>query len=122
MKRVYFCIFILMAVVAVAFFSLVRVSRGSERLKTGIDGAVGEYRRTGEFPEALVTDLNDEWEGFYKSISYAENTDELGGISGLFTELKVAKDYDDFKRAGELIKTALTLMRENETPYLYSLM
>ena len=105
MKRVYFSIFILMAVVAVSFFSLCRVSRGGRHISAGLDGALDEYRLTDAFPKQLVDELTDEWESYYKSISFAENTDELNDISKLFTELENAKDIDDFTRAGELIKT-----------------
>ncbi|WP_028510745.1 DUF4363 family protein [Ruminococcus sp. NK3A76] len=122
MKRVYFCIFILMAVVAVAFFSLVRVRSGGESLSTGIDKAIDQYRLDGAFPDKLVTELTSQWQEYYRSISFAENTEELNDISRLFTELKCAKSLDEFTRSGELIKTSTRIMCENETPYLYSLL
>ncbi|MBQ6675187.1 MAG: hypothetical protein IJM75_03560 [Ruminococcus sp.] len=122
MKRVYFCIFILMVVVAVSFFSLVRVSRGSGQLKTGIEQAQDSFRMSGEFPKGAVTALVSDWKDFYKSISFAENTNELNDISRLFTELENSKDEKDFILTSELIKTSLTLLLENESPHWYSLL
>lgn len=122
MKRVYFCIFILMVVVAVSFFSLVRVSRGSGQLKTGIEQAQDSFRISGEFPRSAVTALVNDWKDFYKSISFAENTNELNDISRLFTELENSRDEKDFILTSELIKTSLTLLVENESPYWYSLL
>ena len=122
MKRVYFSIFILMVIVAVGFYSLVRVSGGKKRLSAGIDSALESYRLEGNLPSGLVDDLVADWEEFYKSISFAENTNELNDISRLFTELRFAGSYDDFLRSGELIKTSLTLLSENETPYFWSIL
>ena len=118
MKRVRVCIFILMAVVAVSFFSLCRVSRGGSSLSAGIDKALSEYRLTGSLPKTLTADLNAEWEGYRKSIAYAENTDDLNAISLLFCELENAADKDDFVKTCELIKTSLNLLWENEKPCL----
>ena len=105
-----------------SFFSLVRVSRGSRELSTDIDNALERYRLTDKFPESLVSSLADKWKEHYRSISFAENTNELNDISKLFTELENSKDKDDFIKTGELIKTSLELLRENETPYFYSLL
>ena len=122
MKRVYYCIFILMAVVAVSFFSLVRVSRGTEQLSDSIDMATQSYHQTGSFPKSRVTALVKQWSYFYRSISFAENTDELNEISKLFTELENSPDEQDFTKQSELIKASLRLLKENETPYWYSLL
>ena len=122
MKRVYYCIFILMAVVAVSFFSLARVSKGGRQLSEGIENAQTEYRLTGKFPNGQVSRLMKEWRDYYRHISFAENTDELNDISKLFTELENSPDEQDFMRQSELIKASLRLLRENETPYWYSLL
>ena len=122
MKRFYLSVFILMAVIAVSFFSLLRVSRGSREITAGIDSAVSHYRRTGDFPTGQVDTLIKDWKAFYKSISFAENTGELNDISRLFAELKASEDIKDFTKESELIKVSLQLLRENETPYWYSIL
>ena len=122
MKRIYFCIFILMAVVAVSFFSLLRVSKGGDELTQSIDKAASQYRLTGKLPGEDISKLMADWRGYYRSVSFAENTDELNDISLLFTELENAADEEEFILKSELIKASLRLLRENETPYWYSLL
>lgn len=122
MKRIYFCIFILMAVVAVSFFSLTRVSRGGKEISESIDKAASQFRSTGEFPKDRIARLSKDWQDYYRSISFAENTDELNDISLLFTELENSDNEQEFILQSELIKASLRLLRENETPYWYSLL
>lgn len=122
MKRLGFCIFILMALVAVSYFSLRRVSAGGEELSQGVDDIRHEYSVTGKIPTKRIDDLSLKWQDYYKSISFAENTNELNEISLLFTSLRFAEDGQDLIKECELIKTSLFLLHENEYPHWYSLL
>lgn len=122
MKRVYYCIFILMAVVAVSFFSLVRVSKGTSSITSAINRIEASLSDAGDIDKGRMSALVNEWERFYKSISFAENTGELNDISLLFTELENSSDRQEIIKNCELIKTSLMLLEENETPYIYSLL
>ena len=68
MKRLGFCIFILMALVAVSYFSLRRVSAGGEELSQRVDDIRHEYSVTGKIPTKRIDDLSLKWQDYYKSI------------------------------------------------------
>lgn len=122
MKRLYFCIFILMALVAVSFFSLRRVSAGGEELITKADDIKHEYTLTGKVSRDKIDGLVKDWRDYYKSVSFAENTEELNEIAMLFTSLQYAEDEKDALKECELIKARIRLLCENEYPYWYSVL
>ena len=122
MKRAALCIFILMAVVAVAFFSLCRVKGLGQEISSGAGNVLHEYKVSGVMPIKEVYALSQRWEKASRSIAYCENKNELDEITRLFAALEASKDIGEFEVNCKVISASISAMVFNETPSLYTIL
>jgi hypothetical protein len=103
---------------------LLNIKHYNQSLSEKIDKAL-TYWEAGRTDDALevVNDIEEFWNGYYKTMSYIITSDKMQSISSSIAKLRplLIFENDEFYSECESIKFSIALIYDSEFPYLHSI-
>lgn len=124
MKRIILCIAIIVIIISGSILSLFLIKSNNQRLIETLD-EVTEYAEDNKTDQALekIEEFSRSWEKYYICVSFLVESSCLEDVSASCAKLKalLLKDSEELYSECETIKYGITLIYNNEFPYLHSI-
>lgn len=124
MKRLILCATILVIIITGSVLSLFLINKKNQQLIKTLD-AVTEYAEDRKTDQALekIDEFSRSWKKYYICVSFLVESSCLEDISASCSKLKalLLKDSEELYSECETIKYGITLIYNNEFPYLHSI-
>ena len=124
MKRLILCIAIIVVIISVSVFSLLTIKNKNEHLIETLNAGT-EYAEDKKTDLALekIDEFSRLWKKYYICVSFLVESSCLEDISNSCAKLKalLMKDSEELYSECEAIKYGITLIYNNEFPYLHSI-
>lgn len=124
MKRLILCITILLVIISGSIFSLFLIKNKNQELITALD-TITEYAEDEKTDQALekIKEFSRSWKDYYICVSFIVESSRLEDISASCAKLEalLLKSSEELYSECEAIKYGITLIYNNEFPYLHSI-
>lgn len=122
MKRVYICIGIFCAIIAVSIFSLFVLEKSNDELFSRIDEITELYEKGSDETSEKIKELEKFWRKYYIRISFVAQSSTLDDISYSVAKLSpmLDEDSDEFVSECKSIRYWAYLVYISQFPYLHS--
>lgn len=123
MKRLWVCIFLIVAMTSASCGSLAVLNAHNEKLFAAAQKVEDAYNNGGD-TMAEVEKLSACWGEYYVSVSYVANTDTLNSISSGVFRLRylLENDSDEFLSELHSICSQIRMLYNSQFPHLYSVL
>ena len=120
MKRIIFCICILLTIISVSAGWSVYLYNGNQKLFSLIDNAQALAETKDECADEAISELCAYWERFSSVAALFETSDRLDNISDSCAKLKplYEKDNEEFFSECEVMRFAAERIFRNDIPFL----
>ena len=124
MKRLILCVTILVIIITGSVLSLFLINNKNQQLIKTID-AITEFAEDRKTDQALekIDEFSRLWKKYYICVSFLVESSCLEDVSASCAKLKalLLKDSEELYSECETIKYGITLIYNNEFPYLHSI-
>ncbi len=124
MKRLILCVTILVIIITGSVLSLFLINNKNQQLIKTID-SITEFAEDRKTDQALekIDEFSRSWKKYYICVSFLVESSCLEDISASCSKLKalLLKDSEELYSECETIKYGITLIYNNEFPYLHSI-
>ncbi len=124
MKRIILCITILLVIIGGSVVSLLLIKNKNEKLIEALD-LITTYAEDKKNDQALqeIKEFSRSWKDYYICVSFIVESSRLEDISASCAKLEalLLKDSEELYSECESIKYGITLIYNNEFPYLHSI-
>lgn len=124
MKRLVLCITILVVIISGSILSLVLIKNKNQHLINTLN-MITEYAEDEKTDQALekIKEFSRSWKDYYICVSFLVESSRLEDISASCAKLEalLMKNSEELYSECETIKYGITLIYNNEFPYLHSI-
>lgn len=124
MKRLILCATILIIIISGSVLSLLLIKNKNQELITTLD-TITEYAENKKTDQALekIKEFSQSWKNYYICVSFIVESSRLEDISASCAKLEalLLKNSEELYSECETIKYGITLIYNNEFPYLHSI-
>lgn len=124
MKRLILCITILVVIVSGSVLSLLLINNKNQHLISTLN-MITEYAEDEKTDRALekIKEFSRSWKDYYICVSFLVESSRLEDISASCAKLEalLMKNSEELYSECETIKYGITLIYNNEFPYLHSI-
>lgn len=124
MKRLILCTTILVIIISGSILSLLLIKNKNQELITTLD-TITEYAEDKKTDQALekIKEFSQSWKSYYICVSFIVESSRLEDISASCAKLEalLQKNSEELYSECETIKYGITLIYNNEFPYLHSI-
>lgn len=124
MKRLILCTTILGIIISGSILSLMLIKNKNQELITTLD-TITEYAEDKKTDQALekIKEFSQSWKSYYICVSFIVESSRLEDISASCAKLEalLQKNSEELYSECETIKYGITLIYNNEFPYLHSI-
>lgn len=124
MKRLILCITILVVIVSGSVLSLLLINNKNQHLISTLN-MITEYAEDEKTDQALekIKEFSRSWKDYYICVSFLVESSRLEDISASCAKLEalLMKNSEELYSECETIKYGITLIYNNEFPYLHSI-
>lgn len=124
MKRLILCITILIVIISGSILSLILIKNKNQHLINTLN-MITEYAEDEKTDQALekIKEFSRSWKDYYICVSFLVESSRLEDISASCAKLEalLMKNSEELYSECETIKYGITLIYNNEFPYLHSI-